>query len=628
MFTDMVGSTAAAQANESEALKLRDEQAALVRPLFSVHQGREIKSMGDGFLAEFDSALRAVQCAIDIQQHLHERNSQPGTARIQLRIGVHLGDVEQRATDIFGDAVNIASRIEPLATPGGVCISGEVFSQVRNKIPNRLEKLEPMTLKNVLFPMEVYRVVLPWTVAEASAASPTPTGLAVLPFANISPDPKDEYFADGLTEELITALSQLRELRVIARTSVTPYKSTSKGVAQIGAELRVTSILEGSVRKAGNRLRVTAQLIDVGSEGHVWAKTYDRELDDIFAVQSELAKQVAETLKIELHAPEAARLEARPPVQSDSYDAYLKGRAALQDITQPSLEAAKHQFEIAISLDPRNASAHSGLAAVTCMIGWWHTDLHDTKWVETSRRLAARAIELDPTIAEAHSALAQTLWPARDYAAMEREFKLALALNPSDSLAREFYAGILQDQDRPEEAVREYSLAEEANPLWPLPVVNLANLLIWLGRLDEALVKIRRVSELAPTRSYLPVLLARYHLARSDVEQSLQELRRAEDLESDPRLKRFTHIWNVIVSGDGAQAKELLRREEASPEYGHTPYFLALAYAELGDLDSCFLWLDRQGPTVPLQALRLDPRLVHVRRDPRFEALLKKMNLA
>jgi adenylate cyclase len=162
MFTDMVGSTAAAQSSEAAALRLRDEQAALVRPLFGAHHGREIKSMGDGFLAEFDSALQAVQCAIDIQQHLHERNSQPGVAPIELRVGIHLGDVEQRETDIFGDAVNIASRIEPLATPGGVCISGEVFSQVRNKIPNHLEKLPSTPLKGLQVSIDVYRVLLPW----------------------------------------------------------------------------------------------------------------------------------------------------------------------------------------------------------------------------------------------------------------------------------------------------------------------------------------------------------------------------------------------------------------------------------------------------------------------------------
>jgi adenylate cyclase len=273
--------------------------------------------MGDGFLAEFDSALRAVQCAIDIHQHLHDRNSQPGITPIQLRIGIHLGDVEQRGSDIFGDAVNVASRIEPVATPGGLCISGQVFDQVRNKIPNRLEKLPPTALKGLEVPIDIYRVVLPWTVPESPSRDSGPTRLAVLPFANISPDPKDEYFADGLTEEMITVLSQLRELRVIARTSVTPYKSTSKGVAQIGTELGVDSVLEGSVRKAGDELRITVQLIDVATQEHTWASTYDRKLEKVFAVQAEIAREVAEALKVGLRAAEQSRLESRPPVRAD-----------------------------------------------------------------------------------------------------------------------------------------------------------------------------------------------------------------------------------------------------------------------------------------------------------------------
>ena len=341
MFTDTVGYTASTQFDEAQTLELLRLQQELVRPLLQAHQGREIKSTGDGFLVEFDSALKATQCAIDIQRRIFERNAEGPHAPIKIRIGIHLGDVVQRGTDILGDAVNIAARIEPTAEPGGICVSGAVREQVWNKVPDKFEKLPPTALKGLQGSMDIYRVVLPWNAHESASTSSTATGLAVLPFANISPDPKDEYFADGLTEEMITVLSQLKDLRVIARTSVTPYKSTSKGVSQIGTELGVSSILEGSVRKAGNRLRITAQLIDVASQAHLWSNMYDRELDDVFALQSEMAKEVAEALKVKLLSRDEARLNQRSPPRPESYLEYLQGRASLRGFTEAEMRAAE-----------------------------------------------------------------------------------------------------------------------------------------------------------------------------------------------------------------------------------------------------------------------------------------------
>ncbi|MCI4372370.1 MAG: adenylate/guanylate cyclase domain-containing protein, partial [Thermoplasmata archaeon] len=237
MFTDTVGFTASVQADEALTLGLLQEQAELVAPILATHEGRVIKSTGDGFLVEFESALKAIRCAIAVQQRIHDRNAGEERVSFQIRIGIHLGDVERKAGDILGDTVNIAARIEPIAEPGGICVSGAVRDQVWNKIPDRLERLPTRFLKGLKEETELYRVLLPWTGPSPEVAVPKATGLAILPFANISPDPTDEYFADGLTEEVITVLSQLRSLRVIARTSVTPYKSTTKGIAQIGAEL-------------------------------------------------------------------------------------------------------------------------------------------------------------------------------------------------------------------------------------------------------------------------------------------------------------------------------------------------------------------------------------------------------
>jgi len=630
MFTDMVGSTAAAQANETEALKLRDEQANLVGPLFSAHQGRVVKSMGDGFLAEFDSALRAVECAIDIQQHLHERNSRRGVRPIQLRIGIHLGDVERRESDIFGDAVNIASRIEPLATPGGVCVSGEVFSQVRNKIPNELEKLPHVPLKGVQTPIDVYRVILPRTTRVGQSDRISGGGIAVLPFTNISPDPEDEYFADGLTEELITVLSQLRDLRVISRTSVMLYKSTPKSASVIGEELGVASILEGSVRKAGTRLRVTAQLIDARSDRHLWAATYDRNLDDVFAVQSELAQQVAGALKIELRASEVARLEARPIVRTDSYLAYLQGLTLLRDASAASLRAAQRQFENAISLDSTNAGAFAGLAMSTWFLSLWHLDPAQTDWVERLRESAARAIELDPNLPDAHVGMTAVLFREQDYAGMERELRLALSLNPSHALAHNQYANILEFVGRAEEALTEFRLAEAADPLWLFNLFQLEWLLKNLGRFDEARVTIEKIGKLAPSNPEYHYSLGEWYFAQSEIAKGLEEWRLCEALEPEGSGKQIVRAWILARSGEAEKARSILRHLETQPLLGQTPTNIGQIYAELGDIDDCFRLLDKSflAHDLPIMIIRFAPRYENVRRDPRYRRLLEKMNLS
>jgi adenylate cyclase len=630
MFTDMVGSTASAQSNESDALRLRNEQAELLRPLFAAHQGREIKSIGDGFLVEFDSALRATQCAVEIQRRIHERNTRIDGEELRLRIGIHLGDVEQLGADIFGDAVNIASRIEPLAEAGGVCVSNAVREQVWNKISNRLEKLPPTALKGVRAPMEVYRVVLAW-VAQPSPSSPTgAAGLAVLPFKNISPDPQDAYIAEGLTEELITVISQLRGLRVISRTSVSQYQAATKAVSQVGTELGVSSILEGSVRKAGGHLRITAQLIDARSDRHIWAKSYDRELDDVFAVQSEIAKQVAEALAVQLLPTEEARLESRPSVAPESYLAYLKGRTLMHEYGKPSKDAAKEQFELAISLDPSNAAAYAGLADTVRILGWWRARGPRSVWDPEGRRWAARAIELDPNLADAHASLGLIHWDSREWIAAEREFKLAVSLNPSFSLAHYWYANLLEDEGRGDDALTEFLLAEGCDPLWPDNLSALADLLSWLGKPKEAMVRIEKLARVAPEDSDYPASLAFHYICVSDVPNCVKQLHRLEELVQDPRFKPIVHAFTQVIAGETQQGRELIDQIVKDPEVRPFAWNIAWVYSELRDLDACFRWLEvaYAEHSLPLQTLQLYPGLAPVRADPRFTSILKKMNLA
>jgi adenylate cyclase len=256
MFTDMVGYTALGQKNESLSIALVDEQRRLIRPILIKHNGREVKTIGDGFLVEFSSAMDAVRCAYDIQRTLREFNiSQQSDERITLRIGLHVGDVVESQGDISGDAVNIASRIQSLAEDGGVCVTRQVYDQVQNKFDLPLKSLGNRSLKNVNVPLDVYKMVLPWEQEQKAAASDLDASrVAVLPFANMSPDPGDSYFADGITEEIIPTLSGVSGLNVISRTSVMGYKGTTKRVKEIGGELEAGSVLEGSFRKAGNKI--------------------------------------------------------------------------------------------------------------------------------------------------------------------------------------------------------------------------------------------------------------------------------------------------------------------------------------------------------------------------------------
>jgi adenylate cyclase len=630
MFTDTVGFTASVQVNESASLGLLREQEEILRPLFATYHGREVKSTGDGFLVEFDSALHAVQCAIDVQQRLYERNSKRGVTPIRIRIGVHLGDVEQRGADIFGDSVNIASRVEPLADPGGICITEPVFGQIRNKIPQQFRKFEPAVLKNVRFPVAVYKLSSLTTPSEPPSEVAGPIRLAVLPFSNISPDPHDAYFAEGLTEEMITVLSQLRELRVIARTSVSQYQATSKTVSQIASELGVKALLEGSVRKSGDQLRITVQLVDAGTEEHIWAHTYDRRLANVFAVQSDIARRVAKRLKVKVRPAEEVRLGARPTVRPESYIAYLKGRSLLQQVSsEETLRQAEGQFEVAISLDPKNAAAYSGLADATREVGWYYESDPRAAWEKTARELTTRAIELDPNLAEAHASMGLLLWDDFDYAGAEEELKAALSLNPSYSLGHFWYGVILEDRARPDEAARELALAEEADPLSSKCLFQSSCLLVWLGRFDEALVKIQKLGKLAPSRRGYHNALARYYLARSEIPQAQREIRNVEETTTEPRLKPVMRALFHAVSGEKQESRELLRAEESLPEFAPTAWIVGWVYAELDDLENCFRWLEKAlyNRNLPMQQFRLDPRLEHVRKDRRFRGLLEKMNL-
>ncbi|HLN51207.1 MAG TPA: adenylate/guanylate cyclase domain-containing protein [Thermoplasmata archaeon] len=631
MFTDTVGFTASAQTNEADALQLLHEQEELIRPVFTEHHGREIKSTGDGFLVEFGSALRAVECAIDIQQRLHRRNSRPGARPLQIRVGVHLGDVEERGSDILGDAVNIAARIEPLAVAGGICISGPVFDQVRNKIPNDLEKLEPKSLKNVRFPIDVYRVMLPWSDGRITRPAGAPARLAVLPLVNISPDPNDEYFADGLTEELISVLSQIRGIRVIARTSVSQYKGTAKPIAQIGSELGVGSVLEGSVRKADHQLRISMQLIDVRTEEHRWAMTYDRKLENIFAIQADVAERTADALQIELLNSEREAIQEHPTSSLAAYESYLRGIQAFQRLAgiggvDLDREAVSH-FEKAIREDPKFSAAYSYLA--NHLIATMGITRSGKEVFPRARELVEKALELNPNSSDAHTAQGNlAMQMDLDWARAESEYQRAISLNPSASSPHFWYGLLLVVLQRFNEAEEQSRLAVELDPLWLLPRLNLASTLEALGRLDEAVALVEGLQE-----GFAGVPAVRTALAGMYVEagRANDALALLEPLKGSSEFtSRASRAGLLALLGKTEEARALMADIDAGKLGEYVPVVARVFFCTMtGETERALDVLEqdyREGDKILWNFYRtefLDP----LRDNPRFVALLHAMNL-
>jgi adenylate cyclase len=633
IFTDIAGYTALAQADEAGALKLLHEQDRLVRPILEAHRGRKVKSIGDGLLLEFQNVLDAVECGVELQRRVRERNAQKGAPPLRVRVGIHLGDVQPRGTDILGDAVNIASRVVPLAEPGGVCLSAQVFDQVHNKVSYQLESLGPRSLKGVREPIGVYRVVMPWPAPGATAAALLPPRLAVLPLTNISPDPRDEYFADGMTEELISVLSQIRGLRVIARTSVSQYKGTTKPIAQIGSELRVSSILEGSVRKADNQLRISVQLIDVGTEEHRWAQTYDRKLENIFAIQAEVAERTANALKVALLKSEREAIQERPTTSLVAYEHYLRGIQAFHRFELMTAERADADreavrcFEAAIREDPQFTAAYSYLANHLLASGGLTRPAREV--FPRARELVAKALELNPNSSDAHTARGNLAFQADlDWTRAEAEFQQAIALNPSSSAAHMWYGYLLWVLQRFAEAKKQNLAAIELDPLWRLPRVQLGVDYEDSGEYDAAIGVWKKMGE-----SFGDILLVRGRLAwahafagRVDEAVKLVEpLERATD-----QYSRTIRSGVLAYLERPEELRALVRDWEAgrSTEYV-SPVARAGYYAQLGEKEKALELLEqdcREGDKA-LWARYLEVFFDPIRDDPRFVAMIRAMKL-
>lgn len=627
MFTDLVGSTATAQRDEKSALARQSEQERLLRPAFGRHGGREVKSTGDGFLVEFDSALAATECAVDVQQALRDRNSAGASEPLLVRIGIHLGDVEERDGDIYGDAVNIASRVEPFADPGGICVSEPVYVQIRNKVPFSLEGLGPKPLRGVRESVELFRVAVSAALPARPPNAPAPR-IAVLPLANISPDPDNEYFADGLTEELITVLSQIKGLRVISRTSVSQYKGTKKPVAQIGAELGADSVLEGSVRRAGDHLRIAVQLIDTRSDEHRWAQTYDRKLENVFAIQADVAERAAGALQVELLQSERTAIQEPPTASLEAYDAFLRGVQGTQlygAMTGRELDLKTERcFESAIALDPRYAAAYARLAGhLIRVMGETRTS---AEVVPRVRELVAKALELSPGSSESYTVRgAVAMQIDHDWHRAEADFQKAIALNPSNSDARQHYAHLLAVLQRYEEAEQQDRKALEENPLSYLTRYALATIRAAQGDLEGATGLLARIAEDIPDAPTVHAVRAVLYAVAGKVPEARSA---AEPLakRSDPE-SREGYAVALALTGEPGPAQALLKDPKLA---GNRPLrYGAVLHAAIGEDGPALDLLERdaQEGDNALWSVYSLPVFDRIRDDPRFVALLRAQGL-
>ena len=392
----------------------------LIDPAIAAHSGRIVKLMGDGALVEFASVLNAVSCAIEIQRQLRERHASGESDPIRFRIGINVGDIIIEGEDILGDGVNIAARIEGIAEPGGICLSYAAYEQVRDKLKESFVDLGEHNLKNIARPVRVYRLDLTpkaKTVSETPrpmSAPPDKPSIAVLAFNNMSGDPEQEYFSDGISEDIITDLSKLSELHVIARNSTFTYKGKAVDVKQIGRELGVRYVLEGSVRKAANRVRVTGQLVDATSGAHVWADRFDRDLTDIFAVQDGLTLEIISALKVKLTPEKREGLARKGTIDEEAYDLFLRGREQAWLNTKSSNVEARNLLGCAITISPGFAAAYALIAythAVDYANGWGE---NPERSLQTSLEIAGRAVQLNDEDPEAHIDFAVALAWDRD----------------------------------------------------------------------------------------------------------------------------------------------------------------------------------------------------------------------
>ena len=569
LAADVAGYSRLMGANEEGTLAgLKAVRKALVDPTIAAHRGRIVKTTGDGMLVEFASAVDAVRSAVEIQHNMAVQNAAvPQHQRIEFRIGIHVGDIIFDDNDIFGDGVNIAARLEGIAEPGGVCISDDTYRQIRDRVDAAFDDKGETALKNIARPVRVFALAgtnQPATKANDPAAPlalPDKPSIAVLPFQNMSGDPEQEYFADGMVEDIITALSRFKSLFVIARNSSFTYKGKAIDIKKVGLELGVRYVLEGSVRKAAGKVRITAQMIDASSGSHIWAGRFDREMVDIFALQDEVTQSVVSAIEPNLRSAEIAKKNTVPTENLDAYDLYLRALAKLDAFTKVDLEEGEVLLRKAIAKDPHYSDAWAALADALArqVVAGWRRSAADE-----AREAALNAVNLDPDNGAALALAAFVLAVMGGSLDGAAEFaQRALSVHPNSAYVRTFCGWPFVYNGEFEKALECLRAGRRMNPFDPrfhMTLNAMAGAYFFQKDFEEAVASTRSVLARLPhpvSYKYLAaslVYLDRINEARDAVRQLLS---------FDPSVSIsnsrmfFRHRWMVEHLTDGLRAAGL-----------------------------------------------------------------------
>jgi adenylate cyclase len=594
---DVVGYSRLMTIDEAGALAaLKSLRNNLVNPKISEHNGRIFKLTGDGMLIEFPSVVSAVACAVDIQSAMRTRNATEPAARIEFRIGINLGDIIVEEGDIFGDGVNVAARLESIAPIGGIAVSQSVRDHVGKRLDLTFEDMGERRLKNIEAPIRVYSISVdrPSSNGVASAGQERPS-IAVLPFLNMSGDPEQEYFSDGITEDIITDLSKVSGLFVVARNTAFTYKGKTVEVREVATHLGVNFVLEGSVRKAGSRVRVTGQLINGKDGGHVWADRYDRDLTDIFAIQDEITHAIVEQLKVKLLPQERKSIAQAPTDNVEAYTYYLRGRDFFYRHSKTYYRLARRMFANAVELDPRYARAYAGIADCDSFQFLYY---REDAGIETILDNSAKALALDDKLAEAHASRGLALSLMHRYTEAMQEFEQAISLDPNSYEAHYLYARASFAQGDLQRAARLFERAAEIKPDDYQSPSLLIQVYRSLGRDEESKDAARRAVKLAERELIL----------------------HAED-------PRPAHLGSaaLIELGEKDRAREWITRALAiDPDDPLTQYNVACGYTNLGDLDAAFDLLERSLPRAgpeTRQWIKHDSDFDPLRSHPRYQKI-------